>query len=110
MAQTLPIELCSGQLLSTVPISLYLAPAAALVTIRRALFTNIATIPVLLTVQKVLSNGSIIILVNQQPVSIGEAYVSPALANLVVQSGEAIRAFTSVASALNAFISGFQSQ
>jgi hypothetical protein len=111
MAQTLPIELCSGQLISTVPTNLYIAPASALVTIRRAVFSSLLTVPVLLTVQKFLADGvTNFTLINQQPISAGEQFVAAALANLVLKSGESIKASASVASSLNAFISGFQSQ
>jgi len=110
MAQTLPIELCAGQLINAVPTNIYVAPAAALVTIRRAVFTSIITVPALLTVQKVLSGGSTLIIINQAPISAGEQYIAAALANLVLQAGESLQAFSSVASSFNAFISGFQSQ
>lgn len=110
MTQTLPIEICSGQLINTVPASLFVVPQGVAWTIRRAVFISLLTTPALLTVNKLLPSGASFTIINNYPISSLEEYVAPTLANLVLLSGESLQTFSSANGAFNTFISGFQTQ
>lgn len=80
------------------------------VIIKRAVFTNTHTGPATLTVHVVRSGDSADttnIMIDAYPLSSGQAYVSPELANCVLDPGDTIQAVSSNANVILALGSGY---
>jgi hypothetical protein len=85
-------------------------PANGFQIIKRAVFTNLDNVPVAITVYVVRSGGTAgptNELISAYPLSAGQAYPSPELANMVLNPGDAIYALASIAGQVTTVASGF---
>ena len=107
MATIQPAVLQPGVALGTSAAAIYTASNVTQAIVRRAVFANTTAGSVTLTVTLTRAGGSALTIVPGVAVSANEAYVSAELSGLVLNKGDVISAFSSTASAINAFISGF---
>lgn len=110
MPSTMPIEINSGMALLGTPTKLCLIPVNTIIVIRRAVFSNTAATPILLTIWKCANGASPTaqnIILDSWTLSVSEAYTSPELANMVLTGGETIYASSTPPSSITAFLSGF---
>lgn len=104
-----PAVLTAGTQLTNSAASIYTVPVNGQAVIRRAVFTNVDTVPRLLTVHRVPNGGSALaanMVVQARRLTPGESYVAVELANMVLNGGEAIYALADANTAINAFMSG----
>ncbi len=105
-----PAALQPGVSLTNAAASIYTTPANGQAVIRRAVFTNHDSSPHVITVHRVPSGGSVLtanMLIDARRLTPGESYVSPELANMVLDAGDSIQAFADANSVVNAFMSGY---
>ena len=91
--------------------AIYTAPANTTTIIKRAVFLNTDTVARTITIHVIRSGGGAAAtankIINAYPLSPNQAYVPPELANLVLETGDAIHALASTASVVNTLGSGF---
>lgn len=104
----LPAVLQAGMVLDAAQRPLYVAPALTKATIKRAVFTNIGTTSVTVTVTVTRGTAAALVIVNETPVGPppAAALIPPELASLVLNPGDTLSASASTAAVINAFVSG----
>jgi hypothetical protein len=95
-----------GVPLGTSAIAIYSAPAGVKAWIKRAVFTNVSGAAANLTVTVTRSGGPTLALIAPRLLDAGEAYVSPELASLALNSGDTVNALASTGGAIVAVMSG----
>lgn len=108
MATIQPSNLASGTL--TASAATYVtASGTSKVIIKSAVFTNTDSVARTITVHRVASAGSAAatnIVINAFSLTAGQAYVSPELANMVLNAGETLQALASTTAVVNINVSG----
>lgn len=110
MALTAPKVLFGPSQLTTSDVTQYTSAANTYTTVTRAVFTNVNTVAVTLTVNVVRSGGSAgatNTVIAAYPLSAGEAYVASELAGLILSPGDFISAKAGTATSINAVGSGY---
>ena len=110
MALTTPKVLFGPAQLTTGDVTQYTSPANTNTTVTRAVFINVNTVAVLLTVNVVRSGGAVGAInevIAAYPLSAGQAYVAPELAGLILAPGDFISAKAGTATSINAVASGY---
>ena len=106
MSTILPAVLQPGAALGTAPAALVAAPAGRMLTIRRAVFTNISAAAVTLTVTSTRAGGAGLIVVAARSIPPGGTDLAPELSAWVLNPGDALSATASAAGAINCFLHG----
>lgn len=104
-----PAVLQPGIQLTASAVAVVTCAANTQIIIKRAVFTNVTGGAVTVTVYRVPSGGSpgaTNTLISTYSVGANSAYVSPELANMVMNPGDTIQALASAAASINAFASG----
>lgn len=107
---TQPAVLTASIQLPNAAASIYTVPALGQTVIKRAVFTNVDTVPHTITVHRVPSGGAAAAanrVISAFRITPGEAYVANELANMVLNSGDAIFALADTANQVNVTMSGF---
>lgn len=107
---TQPAILTASVQLSNAAASIYTAPALGQAVIKRAVFTNVDTVPHTITVHRVPSGGSALtanLVISAFRLTPDESYIANELANMVLNGGDAIFALADTANQVNVTMSGF---
>jgi hypothetical protein len=105
-----PAVLTPSTQLGNTAAAIYTTPALGQAVIKRAVFTNIDTVPHTITVHRVPSGGSATIanrVISAYRLTPGQAYVAVELANMVLNGGDMIQALADTANQVNVTMSGF---
>ena len=104
-----PAVLQPGVQLTMAAVAIVTCPVNAQVIIKRAVFTNVTSGAITLTVYRVQSGGTpgaTNTIISAYSVAAGTAYVAPEFANMVLNAGDTIQALASATASINAFVSG----
>lgn len=105
-----PAVLQSGILIGTSATTVYTGVAAQVAVVKKATFCNTSASPVALTVYRIPNGGTLSAtyeIIASRSLAVGETYVSPELANVVINSGDTIQAVAGTANVISAQISGY---
>lgn len=97
-----PAPIQPGIILTTGFVPVATAPAATQYVVRSAVFTNVTG-----TAATIRVNVRSLDIIDTQTVPANSTYVSPELAGMVLNPGDAIGALASAGSTINCFISGY---
>lgn len=105
------VRLVAGVQLTVAAVPYYAAPTGTTSVVKRGIFSNVTAAPVTITVNVVPSGGSAALtnqVINARTLAPFETYVSPELAGVVLDPGDAIVALASVATSVVFLASGIQ--
>lgn len=103
----IPSALAGPLALGTTLAAIYTAPAGTSAVVKRAVFTNVSASTAAFTVQVARSGGAGFAIILNQFLAPGATYPAPELENLVLSSGDVIKASASALASVNAIASGF---
>ena len=104
-----PAALQPGIQLTATAAAIITCAANTQVIVKRAVFTNVTAGAITITVYRVPSAGTpgaTNTLIGDYSISANTSYVSPELANMVLNPGDTVQALASAATSINAFASG----
>ena len=96
-----------GVALAATSAAIYTAPSATSARVSRAVFTNTTGAAVTYTVSVIRAGKGALVLINSKTIAANGADTAPEMAALVLLTGDVVTASCSVASAVNALVSGF---
>ena len=102
-----PAALQSGIVLTTVAAVMVVGPANGKAIIKQATFVNVTSGAVTITVARLPSGGSSLIVYDVQSIAANSTFPGAALLNVVLNAGDEITALASAAASINCFIDGF---